>query len=155
MKITTSDNLTLTNMSALSGVSVQAHRPPRVLACVLCQHRKIKCDRNTPCSNCLKVRPQKSNQSPVFPYHIVLRLSRPMLHVRPVLLRRRASVVGQTKIFKNGLPDAKLYLNSMLAVRPRAAKILSRLRQTPVPSRRMKAAYLLAPTQQKSNRLER
>ncbi|CRK40515.1 hypothetical protein BN1708_008242, partial [Verticillium longisporum] len=27
---------------------------PRVLACVLCQHRKIKCDRNTPCSNCLK-----------------------------------------------------------------------------------------------------
>ncbi|KAK0383752.1 hypothetical protein NLU13_9663 [Sarocladium strictum] len=26
----------------------------RVLACVLCQHRKIKCDRNTPCSNCIK-----------------------------------------------------------------------------------------------------
>ncbi|XWX01624.1 hypothetical protein V2A60_009652 [Cordyceps javanica] len=31
-----------------------AHKSPRVLACVLCQHRKIKCDRNTPCSNCLK-----------------------------------------------------------------------------------------------------
>ncbi|KAM3452643.1 hypothetical protein MY3296_004381 [Beauveria thailandica] len=30
------------------------HRSPRVLACVLCQHRKIKCDRSTPCSNCLK-----------------------------------------------------------------------------------------------------
>jgi hypothetical protein len=28
---------------------------PRVLACVLCQHRKIKCDRSTPCSNCVKV----------------------------------------------------------------------------------------------------
>ncbi|KAH7368827.1 C6 zinc finger domain-containing protein [Plectosphaerella cucumerina] len=27
---------------------------PRVLACVLCQHRKIKCDRSTPCSNCVK-----------------------------------------------------------------------------------------------------
>uniref|UniRef100_A0A8H7NKJ5 Zn(2)-C6 fungal-type domain-containing protein n=1 Tax=Bionectria ochroleuca TaxID=29856 RepID=A0A8H7NKJ5_BIOOC len=33
---------------------VISHRQPRVLACVLCQHRKIKCDRNTPCSNCIK-----------------------------------------------------------------------------------------------------
>ncbi|KAF7544306.1 hypothetical protein G7Z17_g10061 [Cylindrodendrum hubeiense] len=31
-----------------------SHKGSRVLACVLCQHRKIKCDRNTPCSNCLK-----------------------------------------------------------------------------------------------------
>ncbi|KAM0246564.1 hypothetical protein ACHAP5_004688 [Fusarium lateritium] len=31
-----------------------SHKNPRVLACVLCQHRKIKCDRNTPCSNCVK-----------------------------------------------------------------------------------------------------
>ncbi|KAK1726585.1 hypothetical protein CaCOL14_004372 [Colletotrichum acutatum] len=30
------------------------HKSQRVLACVLCQHRKIKCDRNTPCSNCIK-----------------------------------------------------------------------------------------------------
>ncbi|PHH93016.1 hypothetical protein CDD83_2126 [Cordyceps sp. RAO-2017] len=30
------------------------HRQARVLACVLCQHRKIKCDRNFPCANCLK-----------------------------------------------------------------------------------------------------
>ncbi|KAI0024400.1 fungal-specific transcription factor domain-containing protein [Xylariomycetidae sp. FL0641] len=29
-------------------------KPPRVLACVLCQNRKIKCDRNSPCSNCVK-----------------------------------------------------------------------------------------------------
>ncbi|KAH7318159.1 fungal-specific transcription factor domain-containing protein [Stachybotrys elegans] len=29
-------------------------KQPRVLACVLCQHRKIKCDRNTPCANCIK-----------------------------------------------------------------------------------------------------
>lgn len=27
-------------------------------ACVLCQHRKIKCDRSTPCSNCVKVSPR-------------------------------------------------------------------------------------------------
>ncbi|KEY67864.1 hypothetical protein S7711_05001 [Stachybotrys chartarum IBT 7711] len=31
-----------------------SHKQPRVLACVLCQHRKIKCDRNSPCSNCIK-----------------------------------------------------------------------------------------------------
>ncbi|KAG6006964.1 hypothetical protein E4U21_006584 [Claviceps maximensis] len=29
-------------------------RQSRILACVLCQHRKIKCDRNSPCSNCIK-----------------------------------------------------------------------------------------------------
>jgi hypothetical protein len=29
-------------------------KPQRVLACVLCQQRKVKCDRQTPCSNCVK-----------------------------------------------------------------------------------------------------
>jgi hypothetical protein len=28
----------------------------RVLACVLCQQRKVKCDRKFPCANCLKSR---------------------------------------------------------------------------------------------------
>ncbi|ATY65653.1 fungal specific transcription factor domain [Cordyceps militaris] len=43
-------------MSAIPPPSLapHLHKNPRVLACVLCQHRKIKCDRNTPCSNCLK-----------------------------------------------------------------------------------------------------
>ncbi|KAK0727861.1 fungal-specific transcription factor domain-containing protein [Lasiosphaeria miniovina] len=31
-----------------------SHKPIRILACVLCQHRKIKCDRTFPCSNCTK-----------------------------------------------------------------------------------------------------
>ena len=31
-------------------------RPQRVLACVLCQQRKVKCDRKFPCSNCKKSR---------------------------------------------------------------------------------------------------
>ena len=29
-------------------------KPQRVLACVLCQQRKIKCDRRFPCGNCTK-----------------------------------------------------------------------------------------------------
>ncbi|KAI1391259.1 fungal-specific transcription factor domain-containing protein [Hypoxylon trugodes] len=34
--------------------SSSSGKPPRVLACVLCQNRKIKCDRKSPCSNCIK-----------------------------------------------------------------------------------------------------
>ncbi|CAJ2508055.1 Uu.00g092410.m01.CDS01 [Anthostomella pinea] len=34
--------------------SASSGKTPRVLACVLCQNRKIKCDRNSPCSNCIK-----------------------------------------------------------------------------------------------------
>jgi Fungal Zn(2)-Cys(6) binuclear cluster domain len=30
----------------------QPPKPQRVLACVRCQHRKVKCDRRFPCSNC-------------------------------------------------------------------------------------------------------
>lgn len=29
-------------------------KPRRVLACVLCQQRKVKCDRKFPCANCMK-----------------------------------------------------------------------------------------------------
>ncbi|CEI63249.1 unnamed protein product [Fusarium venenatum] len=32
----------------------EQQRPPRVLACVLCQQRKKKCDRKSPCSFCTK-----------------------------------------------------------------------------------------------------
>ncbi|ODA79118.1 hypothetical protein RJ55_04709 [Drechmeria coniospora] len=35
-------------------LSAAPHRHARVLACVLCQQRKIKCDRNFPCANCVK-----------------------------------------------------------------------------------------------------
>ncbi|KAK9773797.1 putative Fungal-specific transcription factor domain-containing protein [Seiridium cardinale] len=38
----------------MSTTSSGMGKSPRVLACVLCQHRKIKCDRHSPCSNCLK-----------------------------------------------------------------------------------------------------
>ena len=34
--------------------SSYAARPHRVLACVLCQQRKVKCDRNFPCANCVR-----------------------------------------------------------------------------------------------------
>jgi hypothetical protein len=42
-------------------VSVPTNLPQksqRVLSCLLCQQRKIKCDRKFPCSNCIKHRSQ-------------------------------------------------------------------------------------------------
>ena len=33
-------------------------KPQRVLACILCQQRKVKCDRNFPCANCIKSKAQ-------------------------------------------------------------------------------------------------
>ena len=38
--------------------SSQLLKPQRVLACVLCQQRKVKCDRKFPCVNCIKSRAQ-------------------------------------------------------------------------------------------------
>jgi ribosomal protein L13E len=35
--------------------SQPVNKPQRVLACVLCQQRKVRCDRKFPCANCKKV----------------------------------------------------------------------------------------------------
>lgn len=42
-------------MSASSSEKTSS-RSSRPLACVLCQRRKVKCDRKYPCANCIKVR---------------------------------------------------------------------------------------------------
>lgn len=42
---------------------LQALKQPRTLSCVQCQKRKVKCDRHSPCSNCIKVRPCTSMTS--------------------------------------------------------------------------------------------
>lgn len=42
-------------------------RTPRVLACVLCQQRKVKCDRKFPCGNCIKARVQCISSIPAPP----------------------------------------------------------------------------------------
>ncbi|PYI31709.1 C6 zinc finger domain protein [Aspergillus indologenus CBS 114.80] len=34
--------------------AASCNKPQRVLSCVLCQQRKIRCDRKTPCANCLR-----------------------------------------------------------------------------------------------------
>lgn len=38
--------------------SSQPPKPQRVLACIRCQQRKVKCDRRFPCANCTKSRAQ-------------------------------------------------------------------------------------------------
>lgn len=44
-------------MSTTAPVPEQSHPRPksqRILACVLCQQRKVKCDRRFPCANCVR-----------------------------------------------------------------------------------------------------
>jgi hypothetical protein len=45
--------------------SSQLSKPQRVLACVLCQQRKVKCDRKYPCATCIKSRTQCVPATPV------------------------------------------------------------------------------------------
>lgn len=40
--------------SAPPSTSSRSSRSQRVLACVLCQQRKVKCDRKLPCANCVR-----------------------------------------------------------------------------------------------------
>lgn len=40
-------------------------KPQRVLACVRCQQRKVKCDRKYPCSNCIRSRVTCETPAPV------------------------------------------------------------------------------------------
>lgn len=39
-------------------LSSQPSKHKRILACTLCQQRKVKCDRTFPCANCIKSRSQ-------------------------------------------------------------------------------------------------
>ena len=43
-----------TSLAATDRPFSQAAKPQRVLACVLCQQRKVKCDRKFPCANCIR-----------------------------------------------------------------------------------------------------
>ncbi|KAL2137145.1 hypothetical protein VTI74DRAFT_8777 [Chaetomium olivicolor] len=42
------------NSSHSNQAATKPQRPQRVLACVLCQQRKVKCNRKFPCENCLR-----------------------------------------------------------------------------------------------------
>ncbi len=42
----------------VSGAALPPSKPQRVLACLLCQQRKVKCDRKFPCATCTMSRAQ-------------------------------------------------------------------------------------------------
>ncbi|RAK74434.1 uncharacterized protein BO72DRAFT_202083 [Aspergillus fijiensis CBS 313.89] len=46
------------SVSDQTATAVKPQQPRRVLACVLCQQRKIKCDRTFPCTNCARANVQ-------------------------------------------------------------------------------------------------
>jgi hypothetical protein len=51
--------------AALTSFHPSIPRPQRVLACVHCQKRKVKCDRKQPCANCVKARVDCVSTAPV------------------------------------------------------------------------------------------
>lgn len=79
----TSDRTCLSsNKMSASPKENPSSKQPRPLACVLCQRRKVKCDRNYPCANCVKVRKRITRLS--------MRLSVPSPHLLCLLSSRRA-----------------------------------------------------------------
>lgn len=42
----------------MSSPPPQESKPQRILACLLCQQRKVKCSRTFPCTNCIKQKAQ-------------------------------------------------------------------------------------------------
>ncbi|KAI0018415.1 hypothetical protein F4780DRAFT_771780 [Xylariomycetidae sp. FL0641] len=63
--------------------SAQAPKPPRILSCLLCQQRKVKCDRKFPCANCTRA------QAPCVPATSAPRRRRRMFPERELLDRIR------------------------------------------------------------------
>ncbi|KAJ8071803.1 hypothetical protein OCU04_002117 [Sclerotinia nivalis] len=46
----------ISDMSPGTSTVTSSSKPRRVLACMLCQQKKVRCDRNHPCSHCVKSR---------------------------------------------------------------------------------------------------
>ncbi|KAI0202126.1 fungal-specific transcription factor domain-containing protein [Astrocystis sublimbata] len=55
-------------MSATTAAAAPHPKPAKVLACVHCQYRKIKCDRQQPCSNCIKAKIACKPSTPAPPH---------------------------------------------------------------------------------------
>ena len=74
--------------------TAQGAKPQRVLACLMCQQRKIKCNRNFPCSNCIK------SQTECIPAALVQRRRRRRFPERELLdrLRKYEDLLRQNKI---------------------------------------------------------
>ena len=51
-------NTTATSLPVPDRPSQANTKPQRVLACVVCQKRKVKCDRRVPCTNCIRSQTQ-------------------------------------------------------------------------------------------------
>ncbi|KAL5341427.1 hypothetical protein BJX70DRAFT_406017 [Aspergillus crustosus] len=62
---------------------IQADRSLRVLSCVLCQQRKVRCDRTFPCANCIKSKTQ------CVPAHLIPRPRKRRFPERELLDRLR------------------------------------------------------------------
>lgn len=85
------------------GNLIQVLKQPRVLSCAQCQKRKVKCDRCSPCSNCVKVRLGSSGNR--------MRLAdaspRRRFSAHLVRRRRRGRDARRSRIFSSEWSDVK------------------------------------------------
>ena len=63
----TESSQTPSTIAAETPKSNAAPAPPRKHPCLLCQQRKVRCDRNEPCSNCVKAGAAKCEAAPQYP----------------------------------------------------------------------------------------
>jgi hypothetical protein len=67
MSGTESSQTPSTNAAETPKQSATPAAPPRKHPCLLCQQRKVRCDRNEPCSNCVKAGVAKCEAAPQYP----------------------------------------------------------------------------------------
>lgn len=105
-------------------------RSQRVLACVLCQQRKVKCDRTFPCANCLRF------QKECIPATVTPRRSRCRYPERDLLkrIRKYETLLRQNDIEFRAL-QSEAEANESSPVSPMAeSDDVSDEEQEPIPS---------------------
>lgn len=97
-------------------------KPQRVLACVLCQQRKVKCDRKSPCANCVR------SEVECVQGHLAQRPRRRRFPERALLERLRKY---ENLLRQNDIPFEPLHKGSGEEIQPVNARNGSELEDAP------------------------
>jgi hypothetical protein len=89
-------------------------KPQRTLACILCQQRKVKCDRKFPCANCTKAGSQ------CVPAALAPRQRRRRFPERDLLARLRHY---EDLLRRNNIPFESLHQNEPVSTFPGGNKL--------------------------------
>ncbi|KAL9576276.1 MAG: hypothetical protein Q9212_007235 [Teloschistes hypoglaucus] len=104
-----------------STTTLESRRPLQVHSCVICQRRKVKCDRSDPCSNCVKHRVQCEYRSPAPPKRRKRASPDPDVHAK---LKRYENILQ-----RHGVNPEEVY-DKPLPARPDYPLALARAKET-------------------------